>query len=107
MRTRPQLDAADVRGQVAVRATGADVDARDLRYAYRTPRGPLPVLRGVDLHVPAGGYASLSGPSGSGKTTLLSLLGGLEPPQAGSLMVGGTDMAGLSRDALAAFRRRT
>ncbi len=107
MRTRSQLDAADARAPAAVRHTGAEIDARGLRHEYRTPGGILPVLQGVHLHVPAGGYASLSGPSGSGKTTLLSLLGGLERPQAGSLVVGGTDMATLGRDALAAFRRRT
>ena len=86
---------------------GVAVQVRDLRHTYRTPNGPLDVLQGVDLRIPAGGYASLSGPSGSGKTTLLSLLGALERPQLGSIDVGGVDLATLDRGGLAAFRCHT
>jgi putative ABC transport system ATP-binding protein len=86
---------------------GVAIDVRDLRHAYRTRGRTITVLDGLHLSVPAGGYASLSGPSGVGKTTLLSLLGGLEPPQSGSLMVGGADLRRMSRDQLAAYRRRT
>lgn len=50
---------------------------------------------------------SLVGSSGSGKTTLLSLLGGLERPQTGSVVVGGHDLTALSGDGLAAYRRST
>jgi putative ABC transport system ATP-binding protein len=86
---------------------GAAICVKGLRHAYPAPEGTLTVLEDVDLAVPAGGYCTLGGPSGSGKSTLLSLIGGLEPPQAGTLEVGGLDLAGLSGDRLAAFRRDT
>ena len=69
--------------------------------------GTLTVLDDVGLTVPDGGYAALTGPSGAGKTTLLSVLGGLEAVQAGRVAVGGQDLAGLSGDELAAYRRAT
>jgi putative ABC transport system ATP-binding protein len=64
-------------------------------------------LEGVALDVPAGAYVTLQGASGAGKTTLLALLGGLDRPQAGELQVAGQDLASLSGDALAAYRRST
>ena len=65
------------------------------------------VLDGLDLDVDAGGYVALVGASGAGKSTLLSVIGGLEPAQAGSVVIGGQDLAGLSRTELATFRRET
>jgi ABC-type lipoprotein export system ATPase subunit len=85
----------------------AAVHVRDLTHRYDTADGPLTVLDAVTFDVPAGGYAALTGPSGAGKTTLLSVLGGLDPVQHGSVMVGEADLSGLSGDALAAYRRRT
>jgi putative ABC transport system ATP-binding protein len=67
----------------------------------------VPVLDGLDLDVPAGGYVALVGASGAGKTTLLALLGGLERVQSGTLTVGQHDIAALTGDALAAYRRLT
>jgi putative ABC transport system ATP-binding protein len=81
------------------------VEVRGLCHAYRTRRGPLSVLRGVDLDVGPGGYVAVTGPSGAGKSTLLALLGGLERPQEGSAVVGGIDLAGPTGDELAAYRR--
>jgi len=86
---------------------GVVITLRGLRHTYRTSDGPLTVLGGLDLDVPDGGYAAVVGPSGAGKTTLLALLGGLEKPQEGRVEVGGTDLTGLSGDALAAYRRAT
>ena len=86
---------------------GVAIMVRDLSHRYRSTEGRLTVLDGVDLDVPAGGYIALTGPSGAGKTTLLSLLGGLEPPQSGSVRVGDVDLAGLAGDGLAAYRRAT
>ena len=67
----------------------------------------MPVLDDLDLDVPAGGYVALVGASGAGKTTLLALLGGLERVQSGTLTVGQHDVAALTGDALAAYRRLT
>jgi putative ABC transport system ATP-binding protein len=83
------------------------ISVRGLGHRYRTADGPLTVLDGLDLDVEAGGYVALTGPSGSGKSTLLSLLGGLERPQSGSVMVGDVDLSRLAGDELAAYRRST
>jgi putative ABC transport system ATP-binding protein len=79
----------------------------DLAHGYRTPWGQLSVLAGVTLRLPAGGYAAVRGSSGAGKTTLLAVLGGLERPDGGRVQVGGKDVARLSGDDLAAYRRST
>ena len=65
----------------------------------------MEVLRNVTFEVEEAGYASLVGPSGSGKTTLLSLIGGLEQPQSGRVVVAGHDLSLLAGDRLAEFRR--
>ena len=88
-------------------APGAGVVVRGLRHRYRTARGPLGVLEGVDLDVAPGQYVAVQGASGAGKSTLLSVLGGLERPQEGSVRVGEVDLATLAGDALAAYRRST
>ena len=85
----------------------AAIAVRGLTHQYRTGRTMLTVLDDVSFEVPVAGYVALTGPSGAGKTTLLSLLGGLEPVQAGSVDVGGQDLATLGGDALASYRRNT
>jgi iron complex transport system ATP-binding protein len=60
-----------------------------------------PVLRGVSLTVPAGGFAGILGPNGSGKTTLLRLLAGTRRPTRGSVTLDGADLTQVSRAALA------
>ena len=86
---------------------GVAITLRGLSHTYRTADGPLTVLGGLDLDLADGGYAAITGPSGAGKTTLLSLLGGLEVPQRGQIVVGGEDLTKLSGDGLAAYRRAT
>ncbi len=86
---------------------GVAVEVRGLQHGYRTPAGQLRVLNGVNLVVPANGYAAVTGPSGAGKTTLLAIVGGLERAQDGEVLVGGRDIAALGRDDLAAYRRST
>ncbi len=88
-------------------AAGAPISVQGLTHAFRSGSGSVSALDGVDLEVPAGGYASLIGASGAGKTTLLAILGGLEPPQRGSVVVGDTDLFGLEGDGLARYRRST
>ncbi|WP_298957432.1 ABC transporter ATP-binding protein [uncultured Methylobacterium sp.] len=64
------------------------------------------ILKGISLDVAAGEAVGLVGPSGSGKSTLLMTMAGLERPDAGKILVEGTDLAGLDEDALARFRGR-
>src|SRR5947199_1231617 len=79
----------------------------ELHHEYRTAAGTLTVLDHLTLRVAAGGHVALTGPSGAGKSTLLAILGGLEPPQSGSVVVGGHELANLTGDDLAAYRRTT
>ncbi|RAU23782.1 ABC transporter [Paramagnetospirillum kuznetsovii] len=67
--------------------------------------GEVNVLRGVDLTVGVGETLGVVGPSGSGKSTLLMIMGGLERPSSGRVVVAGRDLAGLDEDGLARFRR--
>lgn len=62
-------------------------------------------LRGVDLSIEQGSWVSLIGPSGSGKSTLLHILGGLDRPTTGEVLISGTALHGLRENALARFRR--
>ena len=83
------------------------ISVRRLTHRYPSPEGTLEVLSDVELEVPGDGYVAVTGPSGAGKSTLLSLLGGLEPLQEGTALVGDTDLAGLGGDDLAAYRQAT
>ncbi|WP_164417201.1 ABC transporter ATP-binding protein [Streptomyces salinarius] len=75
-------------------AAGAyPVTVRGLTFTY--PGAEEPVLRDVDLTIPAGGSLALVGATGAGKTTLAALVAGIGNPQAGSVCVGPTDLAGL------------
>ncbi len=86
---------------------GAAIAVRQLGFSYETASGPLRVLDDVDFEIAAGDIVAISGASGSGKTTLLAVLGGLDQPQSGAVIVGGDDLGTLSRDDLAAYRRDT
>jgi putative ABC transport system ATP-binding protein len=81
--------------------------AKDLEKTYRSGERELTVLREVNLVVADGDFVAILGPSGSGKTTLLGLLAGLDTPSRGSVHLAGTDLAPLSEDARARFRRET
>jgi putative ABC transport system ATP-binding protein len=85
----------------------AAIEVERLSHTYARREGEVEVLCGVTFAVEEAGYASLVGPSGSGKTTLLSLIGGLEHPQSGRVIVAGHDLSLLAGDRLAEFRRST
>jgi lipoprotein-releasing system ATP-binding protein len=72
---------------------------------YKTSAGDLLVLRGMDLRIAPGELVGLVGPSGSGKSTLLHTAGLLERPEAGDVLLDGTDCLKLSEDGRTAIRR--
>lgn len=74
--------------------------------SYQTGEVSVSALRGVDLTVPHGQFVVVLGPSGSGKTTLMNLIGGIESPSSGDVMVSGTDLTISDDAALTDYRRR-
>ena len=83
----------------------AAVEVNGLSHRYVRRERVLSVLQDVNLVMESGSYVSLVGSSGSGKSTLLSLLGGLEKPQSGKVVVAGANLGSLNGDELAHFRR--
>jgi len=74
--------------------------------SYKRGRQTVEVLHNLDLEVQSGEFLALMGPSGSGKTTLLNLIGGLDRPTDGDVVVGGEHIDNLSAGALAKWRSR-
>lgn len=68
---------------------------------------PVTALRGITLSIEHGEFTAIAGPSGSGKTTLLNLIGGLDRPTGGRVVVSGQDLGSLNRNQLAEFRLQT
>src|SRR5690348_4706437 len=73
---------------------------------YVAGQTTVPALVDVSLDVPAGGAVAMCGPSGSGKSTLLHLIGGMDRPDNGMIVVDGQDITALSRRRLVDYRRR-
>jgi len=82
----------------------AAVDVRNVVKLYRRQTEELRVLDGLSLSIPDGSFVALMGPSGSGKTTLLNLIGGVDQPTSGDLLVAGTNIAKLKGAHLARWR---
>jgi putative ABC transport system ATP-binding protein len=80
------------------------VEIRAVTKVYQRGRERIEVLHGVDLDIPRGDFVALMGPSGSGKTTLLNLIGGLDTPTSGSIVVDGERIDQLGSSALARWR---
>jgi putative ABC transport system ATP-binding protein len=99
--------AAKIGSAVTTTVPTAAVEARDVTRSYQLDGLAVPALRGVSLTIPAGEYAAIVGPSGSGKSTLMHLLGGLDRPTSGTLLVAGRDVAKLDSAELAALRNQT
>jgi NitT/TauT family transport system ATP-binding protein len=70
------------------------IDIKDVRHAYQTATGPLPVLDGLDVTVPEGGFVAVVGPSGCGKSTLTKLVAGLMKPDHGEVWLHGEEVRG-------------
>ena len=82
------------------------LETKDLRKVYGTGDTAVRALDGVDLMVEHGEFVAIVGTSGSGKSTLLHMLGGLDRPTSGSVLVDGKDIFSFKDEALTIFRRR-
>ncbi|HQX25901.1 MAG TPA: ABC transporter ATP-binding protein [Pseudomonadota bacterium] len=82
----------------------AMVQVRNVSKVYERGKQKVPVLQGLTLDIPQGDFVALMGPSGSGKTTLLNLIGGLDQPTSGEILVGGSRIDKLSAGQLAKWR---
>jgi predicted ABC-type transport system involved in lysophospholipase L1 biosynthesis ATPase subunit len=88
-------------------STGADIMLANVFRTYSSANTtPTPVLRGVDLQVPAGESIAISGASGSGKTTLLQIMGTLDMADSGEVRVNGRELGALDEASRATFRNR-
>jgi putative ABC transport system ATP-binding protein len=82
------------------------VSVEDVRKVYRRDSLEIPVLEGINLKVAEGEFLALMGPSGSGKTTLLNLIGGIDRPTSGRVVVAEVDIARFGERQLAEWRSR-
>ena len=78
------------------------IDIKDITKSF----GSLQVLKGIDLHIGKGEVVSIVGPSGAGKTTLLQIIGTLDRPDTGSVIVDGIDVTKMSSKKLSDFRNK-
>ena len=84
----------------------AVIETQNLKKKYQMGTLDVSALSGVNLRVEAGEFMSIMGPSGSGKTTLLNLIGALDKPTEGKVLIRGTDISRLNDDELAELRNR-
>jgi putative ABC transport system ATP-binding protein len=88
-------------------ANGAAIRTEDVRRHYRMGETEIRAVDGVSLEIASGDFVALLGSSGSGKSTLLNLIAGLDRPSAGSIVVHGRDLARMTSQKLAEYRRHT
>lgn len=78
------------------------IDIKDIKKSF----GTLQVLKGIDLHIDKGEVVSIVGPSGAGKTTLLQIIGTLDKPDSGTIVVNGIDVSKLNAKEISDFRNQ-
>jgi len=83
------------------------IETIDVKRLYRMGESVIRAVDGISLSVATGEFAALLGSSGSGKSTLMNLLGGLDRPSSGSVVVQGRDLSQFSSEELAKYRRYT
>jgi putative ABC transport system ATP-binding protein len=83
------------------------IEAESLVKLYTMGDETVHALDGVSFEIARGGYCAIVGPSGSGKSTLMNILGGLDTPTEGRIVIDGADIGELDDEGLAAFRNRT
>ena len=84
----------------------AIIETRNLTKQFGSGDIAIEVLRGVNLTIETGEFVALMGPSGSGKSTLMSIIGGIEPPTSGQVILDGLDLGTLDDDQRTLIRRR-
>ncbi|MFN0158806.1 MAG: ABC transporter ATP-binding protein [Bacteroidota bacterium] len=80
------------------------IEVKNVSKSYQRDKMKIPVLSNITINVPEGEFLALMGPSGSGKTTLLNLIAGIDKPDTGDILVGGTNIGRLDESALARWR---
>ncbi|MEW2448669.1 ABC transporter ATP-binding protein [Streptomyces parvulus] len=95
----------DDRAEAPAATPGLAVELRGVRRRYGRGAGTVHALAGIDLALPRGTFTAVMGPSGSGKSTFLQCAAGLDRPTAGSVRLGGTEITGMSENALTELRR--
>ena len=86
-------------------STGPALQLEDVSRSYRMGAVEVKALSGIKLDITLGEFVVILGPSGSGKTTLLNLVGGIDSPSSGRIMVNGLEISALDDKALTGFRR--
>lgn len=81
------------------------IKATGIYKTYNPNKIPVHALKGVDLGIEKGEFTAIVGPSGSGKTTLLNIIGGLDQPDKGSIVINDTDISNLKDNQMINFRR--
>ncbi len=81
------------------------IKTKNITKVYNPKTIPVHALNGVDLSIEQGEFTAIVGPSGSGKTTLLNIIGGLDRPSEGNIVIDGTDIAHLNDNQLIDFRK--
>jgi putative ABC transport system ATP-binding protein len=102
------MSATEATVKKAAPSTAGDalVQLKDVVKSYKRGAETVEVLQQLSLNVPRGDFLALMGPSGSGKTTLMNLLGGLDKPTSGEVIIDGQSIQRLSDSALAKWRAR-
>lgn len=80
------------------------IDTHEVYKVYNESQVPVYAVNGVHLHIERGEFTALVGPSGSGKTTLLNMIGGLDKPTKGHVVINGRNITGMSGNELISFR---
>lgn len=80
------------------------VEVREIHKVYHLRGEDIHALRGINLEITRGEYLSLMGPSGSGKTTLFNMIGGIDTPTKGSILIDGVDISGVRANQMAWLR---
>ena len=88
-----------------MRLSTSVVETKNLQKTYMLGKVPVEALRGIDLKVEKGDFLAILGPSGSGKSTLMNLIGALDKPTEGKVLIEGVDVSTLNDNQLADLRR--